>query len=449
MVTSVMHDPFAEPDEAERTFIKPNPGGRSQMYGAPSMPPTAAPMLAEPPESDLPEHGLHPLVAAANRLLLLAPQLRRTRHVADPVALRDALAHGVRQFGTRAAALHIPAERVTAARYVLCTLLDEAAANTPWGGSGVWAQLSLAAMFHNDVKGGEKVFQLMARLADKTAENLDVLELIYCAITLGFEGRYGVIDNGRAQLDAVRDRLAQVIRKERGDHPKALAEHWQAEAKAGRVPNRALPLAAAAALAALVLAGSYLGFSLSLAAHSDPVYSQAQALRLASPLAAPTQASAQPRLAQFLQDDIKAHRVTVRDEVDRSIVTISGDGTFAPGSATVLPEHQALMGRIADALAKVPGRVQVLGHTDNQPLARSVRFPSNWHLSQERARVVRDLLVDHKVAAGRIQAEGRADGEPLAPNDSAANRALNRRVEVTLFIGPGSELWPTKSAASP
>ncbi|MDY0743304.1 DotU family type VI secretion system protein [Paucibacter sp. R3-3] len=446
MASTVFHDPFAEPDESQRTFIKPNPSGRPQ----PLTPPAPAPMsAAEAQEADTADHGLNPLVAAANRLLVLAPQLRQTRHVDDPVALRDSLAQGVREFGQRATALQSPPEQLTAARYVLCTLLDEAAANTPWGGSGVWAQLSLAALFHNDVKGGEKVFQLMARFADKPRENLDVLELIYCALTLGFEGRYGVVDNGRAQLDAVRDRLAQVIRRERGDHPRALAQHWQGEARAGRVPSRALPLAAAAALAALLLAGTYVAMSLSLASRSDPVFSQAQALRLPSPVVQAPQPAAQPRLAQFLQADIKARQVSVRDEVDRSVVTIAGDGAFAPGSATVLPERQALLGRIADALAQVRGRVLVLGHTDNQPLARSARFPSNWHLSQERAKQVRDLLVAHKVAPGRIQAEGRADGDPVVPNDSAANRALNRRVEVTLFVGPGNEVWPAKAASSP
>ena len=88
-----------------------------------------------------------------------------------------------------------------------------------------------------------------------------------------------------------------------------------------------------------------------------------------------------------------------------------------------------------DELEQVAGNVLVTGHTDNQPIARSARFPSNWHLSDERARNVRDLLVAHKVAADRIRAEGRADAEPVVPNDTASNRALNRRVEVTLYVG--------------
>jgi type VI secretion system protein ImpK len=90
------------------------------------------------------------------------------------------------------------------------------------------------------------------------------------------------------------------------------------------------------------------------------------------------------------------------------------------------------MGRIAEALAKISGAVLVTGHTDNVPL-RTARFPSNWHLSEERARSVRDLLVARGVQPERIKAEGRADGEPIASNDTPANRALNRRVEITLL----------------
>jgi len=82
---------------------------------------------------------------------------------------------------------------------------------------------------------------------------------------------------------------------------------------------------------------------------------------------------------------------------------------------------------------QVPGNVLITGHTDNQPI-RSMRFPSNWHLSQERANTVRDLLQAHGVNAERLRAEGRADGEPVVDNTTPSNRAVNRRVEVILFV---------------
>jgi type VI secretion system protein ImpK len=435
MDPSSTNDPFAERDDQTRTFIKPDPRGRPSAARSAD----ATSLDANSPEVSLPDVGLNPLVALANRLLLLVPQLRATRQVGDPAALRTSLAQGIREFAARAAAQGIAPERVMASRYVLCTMIDEAASDTPWGGSGVWARHSLLAMFHNETEGGEKVFQLMARLAEKPDVNRDLLELIYAAITLGFEGRYRVIDNGPAQLDAVRDRLAQILKKERGDYSSALAEHWQGQAVKRAVAMSWLPLAASAGIAALLMAAVYLGLSSSLESRSDPVFGDIQGLRLMPPVVVAPQPAPKPRLAQFLQPDIKANLVRVSDEIDRSVITIRGDGAFATGSAALLPEREPLMGRIADALAQVSGNVLVTGHTDNQPIVRSARFPSNWHLSDERARNVRDLLVAHKVNAERIRAEGRADAEPVVPNDTASNRALNRRVEVTLFVGRSAD----------
>ncbi|GHC81271.1 outer membrane protein [Pseudorhodoferax aquiterrae] len=421
-------DPFAALDE-QHTFVKPRPGGGA----APRPSANPIPAVAAESETAAPAPGLNPLVTLANRLLLLVPALRATQRVDDPAALRQALAQGIRDFCTDAAAAGIAPERVMAARYVLCTLLDEAAADTPWGGNGAWAQYSLLAMFHNETRGGEKVFQLMARLAEQPAANRDLLELVYAALALGFEGRWRVVDNGAAQLEAVRDRLAQIVRKERGDHAQALAAHWQVEPLPQRRFSGWLPLGATAAGAALLLALVYSGLSLSLAERSDRVFGQIQALRLTPPVTAPPPPAPVPRLAQLLQPDVKGGLVAVRDEVDRSVVTLRGDGLFAPASATPAAGQEALLGRIAAALRQLPGTVLVTGHSDSSPI-RTARFPSNWHLSQERAEAVQARLVDYGLPAERVRAEGRADAEPLVPNDSTSNRALNRRVEITLMV---------------
>lgn len=435
MAPSPVNDPFAEFD-GQRTFIRPDPGGRAGTTRSGELPRDLSTTLAT--EVSVPVHGLNPLVALANPLLLLMPPLRATRQVADVAALRNQLAQGIRDFSARAASAGVAAERVMAARYVLCTMIDEAAADTPWGGSGLWAQHSLLAMFHNEVFGGEKVFQLMARLAQQPAANRDLLELIYAALVLGFEGRYRVIDNGAAQLAAVRDRLAQILKQQRGDHPSAFAQHWQGHPVQRRAALSSLPLAATAASAALVLVAVHLGMAYSLGARSDPVYAQIQSLRLPPPVQVVAQPAPKPRLAQFLVADIKAGLVAVSDEVDRSVITVRGDGLFEAGSAALVPQREALMARIAEALGNVPGSVLVTGHTDNQAI-RSARFPSNFHLSEERARSVARLLAANKVDPARLSIAGRADSEPISGNDSATGRAKNRRVEITLRIGRGPE----------
>ena len=177
------NDPFAAL-EKQRTFIVPNPGARA----ASPMPPQSMGSSADVlPDIAAIDSGMNPLLALANRLLAVVPQIRSTSQLMDPAALKDSLAQGVREFEASARQQGIAPERVMAARYILCTLLDEAAASTPWGGSGVWGRYSLLAMFHNETWGGEKVFQLMAKLAEVPATNRDLLELVYAALCLGFE----------------------------------------------------------------------------------------------------------------------------------------------------------------------------------------------------------------------------------------------------------------------
>jgi len=432
-------DPLADPFAAlenQRTFVMPTPGAR-QATPAPAQPlphaGTGADVVADAAAA---RSGLNPLLALANKLLAVVPQMRGTAHLPDAGALRDTLAQGIREFEAEARQQGIAPERVMAARYILCTLLDEVAAATPWGGGGVWGRQSLLATFHNETWGGEKVFQLMAKLAESPGANRDLLELIYAALCLGFQGRYRVIEGGSAQLEAVRDRLAQILKKERGDYPPPLAEHWKGQALKRRPLLSWLPLWVSAAVVGVVLLGVYLALSFSLSGRSDPVYGAIQSLRLTPPVAQVAQPAPKPRLAQFLADEIRANQVAVRDEVDRSVVTLRGDGLFEPGSARLDSSREALMKRIAQALAQVPGPVLVTGHTDNQPI-RTVRFPSNWHLSQERAKAVAEILVAEGVTASRVNAEGRADGEPLVAHDTPANRAMNRRVEITLMAARG------------
>ncbi len=348
-------------------------------------------------------------------------------------ALRESIAQGLREFEAQARARNIAPERVLAARYVLCTLIDEVAAGMPWGGAGQWGRHSLLAMFHNETGGGEKVFQLMAKLAQTPGANRDLLELIYAALCLGFEGRYRVADGGHAQLEAVRERLAQILKKERGDYPSALAQNWRGEAPRRR---SAADVAAAVGHRGARRAGAgrrcILALSFRLSNQSDPVFATIQQPRLL-PAAQQVKRSRRARRGsrRCSQSDIKAQLVAVRDEANRSVVIVRGDGLFAPASATLAARSRGVdEAHRRTRLPQVPGRCVVTGHTDNVPI-RTARFPSNWHLSEERARSVRDMLVAEGVSADRIRAEGRADGEPMVANDSAANRALNRRVEIT------------------
>ena len=126
--------------------------------------------------------------------------------------------------------------------------------------------------------------------------------------------------------------------------------------------------------------------------------------------------------------------MTVEGDGQRVLVRITGRGMFGSGSADVEPRLVDLMNRIGEALREEPGRVTVLGHTDDKPI-RTVRYPSNFHLSSARAKAAADILVTATGTPARFTSEGRADNDPIASNGTPEGREQNRRIEIILYPG--------------
>jgi type VI secretion system protein ImpK len=114
-------------------------------------------------------------------------------------------------------------------------------------------------------------------------------------------------------------------------------------------------------------------------------------------------------------------------------IIVFNRGLFPSGGAEVGPQAVPVIRKVALFLAEQRGPFRITGHTDNVPI-RSLRFPSNWHLSKARADAVAALL-SPQVRLGQLQTEGRADTDPLESNDTAEGRNQNRRVEIRLPLG--------------
>jgi len=427
-----MSDPMQDPD---RTVMVPTPGGRRTAPSQPPATPANEPPRPVPNGAPVQLHGagLNPLVRAANPLLGLVPPLRRMASHPDVEALRMQLIQAIKSFEASAKAAHVEHDQIAAARYALCTLLDETISSTPWGGGGVWASRSLLVAFHNEAFGGEKFFLILQKLSQSPKANVDALELMYLCLALGLEGRYRVIDNGRSQLDALRERLQQLIAQQRAPVEAELSPHWKGATGKGEPLWRMVPvwIMAAAAAVILIVLQIFLGHRLGSA--SDPVFANLLSMKTATASAPAQSAPAVPRLAGFLAPEIAQGLVTVVDSADRSVVTLRGDGVFASGSGDVSGAYLGLLGRIGDALKTVPGKVIVVGHTDNTKPGLTATFPSNYELSKARAAAVRDLLAERAGPETRYSVEGRGESEPLATNDTPAGRSRNRRVEIVLL----------------
>ena len=397
----------------------------------------AAPMGEAQVAADLPEvlSGTNPLAVAANPLLNLIPQIRVMPHHPDPAQLRNYLVEQVNLFERRAREANVSPETIIAARYALCTALDETAAKTPWGGGGQWSRHSLLVTFHNETWGGEKFYQVLARLVQDPKKHFDLIELMAVCIALGFEGRFGVVDNGRSQLDTLRRRLVEILDGARGEYSKALSLHWRGAEADGKSKWGFLPLWITVGAVFALLTGIFLLYYFLIADKSSGASSAINAIRPPKSQILKPQPASTARLGQFLEPERKAGLVTVDDQIDKSIIVLQGDGMFNSGQTDVLPKYLPVIQRVAEALNSVSGEIKISGHTDNQRI-RSLRFPGNFELSQARADVVRSMVDAQLAVRNRIVARGEADAIPIDANATPEGRSRNRRVEITLLVPP-------------
>jgi type VI secretion system protein ImpK len=425
------HDPFARSDG---TFIRPQPGGRRAPADPGRARVAAAPssVAADPISSEARTKlgvGLNPLVRAASPLLLLAGQLRSTISTMDVSDLRRQTLSEIRQFETEARGLGVANDSVIAARYVLCAALDEAVLGTPWGAQSEWAQHPLLVALHREAWGGEKFFEMLDRISSDPARHIDLMELQYLALAFGFRGKYDREPRGHEKIAGVQHDLYRKIRSYRGTAPDELSLEWRGLEDRRTPLIRYVPWWVVAAASLAVLAVVFTIYQLRLAEAAEPLQIALGKIGYDIVQPAPPPKPGLPTLKQLLKDEEARGVLTVTERAGLSIVTLPSGNLFASGSATINAEYEATLLRIATELNKLPGRVLVIGHTDDQP-PRSLRFPNNVELSRQRAvnvvRVLQRTLTD----PARLNAIGRGSSEPVAPGSDTESRARNRRVEI-------------------
>ena len=156
-------------------------------------------------------------------------------------------------------------------------------------------------------------------------------------------------------------------------------------------------------------------------------------------------------VAQEMADEIQSGQVEIVAQGKFLVFRIREQGSFSSGDAEVRSNFKPVLNKIKGLLTDTQGRITVAGHSDNIPI-RTKRFPSNWELSSARAAAVaRELLVDGEITEERIRIVGHGANIPIRDNNTAANRAINRRVEIIITQGKevvGSEIGITNEGDS-
>lgn len=146
----------------------------------------------------------------------------------------------------------------------------------------------------------------------------------------------------------------------------------------------------------------------------------------------------QPKVDRKASEDLKnllknEENVAVNNEPRGVVITFSDNALFASGSADIRPEAMDVLGRIADKLKGMTGRLFIEGHTDNIPLGPGGRFRSNWELSAARASSVLHAFAEKGLDPYRFTISGYGEFRPVASNDTPEGRGKNRRVELVLM----------------
>jgi outer membrane protein OmpA-like peptidoglycan-associated protein len=168
-------------------------------------------------------------------------------------------------------------------------------------------------------------------------------------------------------------------------------------------------------------------------ARQDAAAAQAQAAS-AQQQAADAQAQAAAAQDQNRQLAERAARLETllvelhATKTERGYVVTIGDVLFATDQATLTPSGMSTLRKLADVMAQNPDRtVLVEGFTDS-----TGKSSHNQELSERRANAVASALAGMGVARERVAMRAYGEAYPVAPNDSAPNRQLNRRVEIVL-----------------
>lgn len=225
--------------------------------------------------------AVNPLIAAASVLLAFSTKLATLRRKPNLKKLHANLSHEVKAFENQAQQLGYRAQTVLAARYLLCSMLDECILGTRWGRDSEWQQHNLLTSFQRESWGGDRFFLILERSAEDPATYLDLLELGYLCLSLGFQGKYQTQAHMH-ELAMFIDNLYDVIRHQRGE----ISSKWllcDQSAPKAKAKWRLPPLWFIAGLTCIALIGIFIPYSRHLNALTQQALHSIQSMTPSKP----------------------------------------------------------------------------------------------------------------------------------------------------------------------
>jgi chemotaxis protein MotB len=138
------------------------------------------------------------------------------------------------------------------------------------------------------------------------------------------------------------------------------------------------------------------------------------------------------QLTQLLAQYNMGREVSVQNNIEGVLISLSQQLLFTPGTAELQPTAYPVLDVISQMLKPIDNNIRVVGHTDNSP-PTDPRYATNWELSVARAMVIANYLINAGIDPRRITVAGRGEYQPIFPNDTPEHRALNSRAEIVII----------------
>jgi chemotaxis protein MotB len=144
------------------------------------------------------------------------------------------------------------------------------------------------------------------------------------------------------------------------------------------------------------------------------------------------------KLTDLLKQNGLSSEVSVQNNVEGVLISLSQKLTFVEGRAELQPAAYPILDTIVTMVQDIPNEIRVVGHTDNSaPLDQ--RYPDNWSLSLARANEIVRYFQAKGISPDRLIPTGRGEFQPLFPNDSPEHRNLNSRAEIVVVYPISSD----------
>ncbi|MDM8516824.1 type IVB secretion system protein IcmH/DotU [Desulfobacterales bacterium HSG16] len=434
-------DPF---DFDNNSVVRPRPGGiQASRVGEKPFSPT------DIWDSDLQsvQFGRSNLyITNSFSILSLAPKIRSVALYEDTQGLYKKLVDEINEFEKYVLSHGISEADARTAKLFLCALLDESVLNTPWGFQSSWKHVNLSSRFFKQMLG-ERFFDEVEILKRQSRKNLELLKLAYVCLSLGFQGKYRPMSDGKQRAEEDRLELYALIEEAEDHNNRNLSIHWK-----GRPVNnpliRYVPMWVISSVACIFLLLSFTGFLFFISISSDSVYDSLIDIANAKtrPISAKKMTISEPipkpppvvkKKTRKIQDQIDRFKKLLAREISKGMVKVI-DGpiirisnTFPSGKAEIKKEFHSILEKVADEVKDDTSRIEVHGHTDSQRIRFSIQFPDNHRLSEARAESAEKIMLKAQPSLEkRISTRGKGYSERIVPNDTKTNRATNRRIDI-------------------